>query len=71
MTEDLKDFITINDIHYNLTNLELLAWQKLLNGSVKKKNGFRNMVVSTISGHGDAALRTVVNRKVDAERKII
>ena len=40
MSFESGNFITINDIKYNLQSLEALAWTKLLNGSIKKKNGF-------------------------------
>lgn len=57
--------IEINKAFYNLQELESLAWKKLVNGAVKKKNGFRNMYVATMNGNGEASIRTVVNRKVD------
>jgi pyridoxine/pyridoxamine 5'-phosphate oxidase len=55
---------------YNLQGIESLAWKKLVNGSVKKKNGFRTMCVGTID-ENTAALRIVVNRKVDESNKTI
>jgi hypothetical protein len=48
MTKQDHDFITINDTKYNLQGIESLAWKKLVNGSVKKKNGFRTMCVGTV-----------------------
>ena len=66
-----NDFITINDVNYNLQSLEALAWKKLLNGSIKKKNGFRTMCVGTIGENNDSSLRIVVNRKVDETNKTI
>jgi len=66
-----NDFITISNVEYNLQSLEALAWKKLLNGAVKKKNGFRTMCVGTIGEDNDASLRIVVNRKVDETKKII
>lgn len=63
--------ITINAASYTLENLEVLAWKKLVNGSVKKKNGFRTMCVGTIAKSNDASLRIVVNRKVDELQKTI
>lgn len=71
MNNPLEDSIKINDTFYNLNDLEALAWKKLVNGSVKKKNGFRTMCVGTISENNDSSLRIVVNRKVDEEQKII
>jgi general stress protein 26 len=63
-TQDL-DCIVINDTKYNLQGVESLAWKKLVNGSVKKKSGFRTMCVGTVDENNTTALRIVVNRKVD------
>ncbi|WP_165929961.1 pyridoxamine 5'-phosphate oxidase family protein [Flavobacterium caseinilyticum] len=71
MNNSQHDHITINDTSYTLLDVESLAWKKLVNGSVKKKNGFRTMCVGTISEKKTAALRIVVNRKVDEIQKII
>lgn len=65
------DFITINDTKYNLQGIESLAWKKLVNGSVKKKNGFRTMCVGTVDANNTSAIRIVVNRKVDEVHKTI
>ena len=48
-----------------------MAWKKILNGSVKKKNGFRTMCVGTIGVNKDASLRIVINRKVNEVEKTI
>jgi general stress protein 26 len=66
-----EDYITINDTNYNLHGIESLAWKKLVNGSVKKKNGFRTMCVGTVDKNNTAAMRIVVNRKVDELQKTI
>jgi hypothetical protein len=71
MTKQDHDFITINDTKYNLQGIESLAWKKLVNGSVKKKKGFRTMCVGTVDANKAAALRIVVNRKVDEVHKTI
>jgi pyridoxine/pyridoxamine 5'-phosphate oxidase len=71
MTKQDDEFITYNDTEYNLQGIESLAWKKLVNGSVKKKNGFRTMCVGTIDENNAAALRIVVNRKVDEVQKTI
>ena len=63
--------IKINNIDYDLAGLEELAWKKLVNGSVKKKNGFRTMCVGTIGSDDSASLRIVINRKVDELQKTI
>jgi pyridoxamine 5'-phosphate oxidase len=65
------DFITITNVNYDLKSLEVLAWKKLLNGSIKKKNGFRTMCVGTIDETNASSLRIVVNRKVDEIKKTI
>lgn len=57
--------IEINKAFYSLEDIESLAWRKLVNGAVKKKNGFRSMFVATINNNGEASIRTVVNRKAD------
>jgi len=71
MNNPRQDYITINDTPYTLCDLETLAWKKLVNGSVKKKNGFRTMCVGTIGENNTAAMRIVVNRKVDEAQKTI
>lgn len=71
MNNSLEDSIKINNAFFNLSDIETLAWKKLVNGSVKKKNGFRTMCVGTISENNDSSLRIVVNRKVDEKQKII
>jgi pyridoxamine 5'-phosphate oxidase len=63
--------ISINAISYNLKEIEQLVWKKLVNGSVKKKNGFRTMCVGTIGENADSNLRIVINRKVDEVSKKI
>lgn len=71
MNNPHQDYIIINDTPYTLFDLEILAWKKLVNGSVKKKNGFRTMCVGTTGENNTAALRIVVNRKVDEAQKTI
>jgi pyridoxine/pyridoxamine 5'-phosphate oxidase len=67
----LNTKININQIEYNLKDLEEFVWKKLVNGAVKKKNGFRTMCVGTTRSKSDAMLRIVVNRKVDEINKKI
>lgn len=71
MCDQNEDFIKINDVNYSLESLELLAWKKLVNGSVKKKNGFRTMCVGTIDENKTTSLRIVINRRVDETKKVI
>lgn len=66
-----NECITYNNAQYNLQGIESLAWKKLVNGSVKKKNGFRTMCVATVDANKTAAIRTVVCRKVDEASKTI
>ena len=70
-TKTQQHSIKINDVHYNLNELEKLAWKKLVTGAVKKKNGFRTMCVATVAHDKHPSVRTVVNRKVNEEQKII
>lgn len=65
------DTVKINDINHNLIGIEELAWKKLVNGSVKKKNSFRTMCVGTINAKQESSLRMVINRKVDEINKTI
>ena len=71
MNTTITNTISINKTQYNLQDLEALAWKKLLNGSVKKKNGFRTMCLGTISLDANSSLRIVVNRKVEELNKKI
>lgn len=71
MIDKIANTIIINKTNYSLQDLEIFAWKKLLNGSVKKKNGFRNMCLGTISLDAASSLRIVVNRKVDELNKTI
>lgn len=67
----LQQTISINKVDYNLNELEQLVWKKLVNGSIKKKSGFRTMCVGTINERAECSLRIVVNRKVDELNKKI
>ncbi len=71
MINNLENSILINGINHDLKSLEEIAWKKLVNGSVKKKNGFRTMCLGTTSKNNDTSLRIVINRKVDEMNKII
>jgi pyridoxamine 5'-phosphate oxidase len=71
MNNQSENFIIINDIQHDLASIEALAWKKLVNGSVKKKNGFRTMCVGTVNENNEASIRIVVNRKVDEPNKTI
>lgn len=71
MNHNPDSFIKINDVNFDLVSLEVLAWKKLVNGSIKKKNGFRTMCVGTIDENNESAIRIVINRKVDELQKTI
>jgi pyridoxamine 5'-phosphate oxidase len=71
MNSPLENSIIINHINHNLVGIEELAWKKLINGSIKKKNGFRTMCVGTINENSEASIRMVINRKVDESKKTI
>ena len=71
MIDKIANSIIINKTNYSLQDLEAFAWKKLLNGSVKKKNGFKNMCLGTISLDTTSSVRIVVNRKVEEMNKTI
>lgn len=71
MDNSNTDSINISNTNYNLDSLEGFAWKKLVNGSVKKKNGYRTMCVGTIGEEKDTSLRIVINRKVDELKKTV
>lgn len=71
MNDKNEEFIVINNINYNIQNIEVLAWKKIVNGSTKRKNGFRTMCVGTINEDNSTSLRTVINRKADELNKTI
>lgn len=69
MSTIIDNSIKINDTFFTLPEVEKLAWKKLVNGSIKKKNGFRTMCVGTIAEDGSPSQRIVINRKVDEAKK--
>lgn len=62
------DTVLIDGINYNLESLEKDCWNRLLNGSLRYKDAFHNMVVGNVNEHG-VNLRTVVLRKVWTAKK--
>jgi 3-hydroxyisobutyrate dehydrogenase len=60
--------VTINNIAYSLTDLEIDTWKRLVNGAVKSRDPLHTPSVATHSGN-DVSLRTVVLRKVIPETK--
>lgn len=62
------DTVLIDGINYNLESLQKDCWNRLLNGSLRYKDAFHNMVVGNVNEHG-VNLRTVVLRKVWATKK--
>jgi pyridoxamine 5'-phosphate oxidase len=57
------DKVMINNIDYNLDELEKDCWIQLLNGAIKSKNPFHTFSVATFN-NGEISMRTVVLRKV-------
>lgn len=58
-----KDTVVIDNIRYDLNDLEKDCWNRLLNGAVKSRDPFHTPCVSTYHD-GEVNLRTVVLRKV-------
>lgn len=54
--------IRINDITYNLSDLEKDCWARLITGATKSRDSFHTPCVATIN-QGDVSIRTVVLRK--------
>jgi pyridoxamine 5'-phosphate oxidase len=59
---DFNDGVIINNIYYNLTELEKDCWNRLVNGAIKGRDAFHTPCVGTIS-NGEVSMRTVVLRK--------
>jgi pyridoxamine 5'-phosphate oxidase len=67
-----KNTITINDIPYNINEIEGLIWKNLINGASKSRDGFHTMTIGTWDDeHQQVALRTVVLRKSDEAKKTL
>ncbi len=64
----IMDSVLMDGINYNLQNLEKDCWNRLLNGSLRYKDAFHNMVVGNVNEEG-VNLRTVVLRKVSTSKK--
>jgi 3-hydroxyisobutyrate dehydrogenase len=60
--------VLIAGIQYDLPALEKYCWLKMAQGTLSYKDPFHNPVVANRNMHG-VNLRTVVLRKVDAEKK--
>lgn len=54
--------ITINNISYNIDDLEKDCWAQLVNGALKSKNPFHTPCVATLNNES-LSMRTVVLRK--------
>ncbi len=61
-----EERISINDISYNLSDLEKDCWSRLVTGASKSKDSFHTPSVASFSTEG-ISLRTVVLRKAKAE----
>jgi 3-hydroxyisobutyrate dehydrogenase len=65
-----EERITINDISYNLSELERDCWTRLVTGATKSKDSFHTPGIATLS-HGEVNMRTVVLRKaISSERAL-
>ncbi|MDZ7878299.1 MAG: pyridoxamine 5'-phosphate oxidase family protein [Saprospiraceae bacterium] len=67
----VENTIIINQITYDLTELEVLTWGLLKNGAVKPKDGFHTACVATVDEDNEATARTVILRKSDGETKTL
>ena len=61
-----EERISINDISYNLSDLEKDCWSRLVTGAQKSRHPFHTPSVASFSTEG-ISLRTVVLRKAIAE----
>ncbi|WP_439505825.1 hypothetical protein [Sediminibacterium sp.] len=62
--------IIINNIYFNLTQLEKDCWNRLVNGAVKSKDAFHAPCVGSIS-NGEVSMRTMVLRKALPIEKVL
>jgi len=66
--KQIEERITINDISYNLSDLEKDCWSRLVTGATKSKDSFHTPSIATLN-HGEVSMRTVVLRKsIPSER---
>ena len=62
MMKEYMDEVIINNISYNLEDLEKDCWLRLVNGAIKSRDPFHTPCVATIDS-GEVNMRTVVLRK--------
>jgi pyridoxamine 5'-phosphate oxidase len=60
--QDMNEEVIINNIGYNLEDLEKDCWLRLVNGAIKSRDPFHTPCVATIDS-GEVNMRTVVLRK--------
>ncbi len=64
------NFVKIDGIEYNLTDLEKDCWVRLLNGSLKGRDSFHSPTIANIGKKG-INMRTVILRKVNTTEKLL
>ncbi|MDP3392746.1 pyridoxamine 5'-phosphate oxidase family protein [Sediminibacterium sp.] len=57
-----KETVVINQVSFNLDELEKDCWNRLVNGAIKSRDAFHTPCVGSIS-KGELSMRTVVLRK--------
>jgi pyridoxamine 5'-phosphate oxidase len=60
--QNMNEEVIINNIGYNLEDLEKDCWLRLVNGAIKSRDPFHTPCVATIDS-GEVNMRTVVLRK--------
>jgi pyridoxamine 5'-phosphate oxidase len=65
----MEDKIIINDISYDLSEIEHLVWKYMSSGASRQKDGFNHFTLSTISLLGIPHQRVVINRKINEVHK--
>ncbi|MBC7886714.1 MAG: pyridoxamine 5'-phosphate oxidase family protein [Ferruginibacter sp.] len=60
--------VCIDGLHYDLAAIEKNCWQRIINGSLQKRNAFQTPVVANAGASG-INMRTVVLREAGAAKK--
>lgn len=61
---EFMEKVIINDIGYNLDELEKDCWNRLINGANKRRDSFQTPCIATVN-NGEISMRTVVLRKAN------
>lgn len=67
---DLNDCVIINNIYYNLTELEKDCWNRLVNGAIRGRDAFHTPCVGSVS-NGEVSMRTMVLRKALPTERVL